>query len=121
MDCTAARAGKHCRERRGRDEEGKEGEREGRREETRCQRQARKDLTGLMRREEGGIGKRGWGGHGWESVRFCRQHGSEQAGEPRSDGSTRQRGQGWHWAAGETGGENGNDTRKGEEERKSRS
>lgn len=30
----------------------KEGK-EGRREETRCQRQARKDVTGLMRREDG--------------------------------------------------------------------
>lgn len=29
MDCTAARAGKHCRERRGRDEEGREGGKEG--------------------------------------------------------------------------------------------
>lgn len=100
MDCTAARAGKHCRDRRGRDEEGREGEREGRREETWCQRQPRKDVTGLMRREEGGIGKRGWGGHGWESVRFCRQHGSDQTDEPRNDGGTRQWGQGWHWAAG---------------------
>lgn len=81
--------GLHCsegwealQERRGRNEEGREGEREGSGEETRCQRQARKDVTGLMRREEGGIGKRGWGGHGWESVRFCRQHGSDQTGEP---------------------------------------
>lgn len=113
MDCTAARAGKRCRDRRGRDEEGREGEREGRREETPCQRQARKDVRGLMRREERGIGKRGWGGHGWESVLFCRQHGSDQIGEPRNDGGTRQWGQGWHWAAGETGGENGNDRGKG--------
>lgn len=52
-------------------------------------------------------------------MRFCRQHGSDQTGEPRNDGGTRQWGQGWHWAAGETGGENGNDIRKGEEERKS--
>lgn len=38
-----------------------------------------------------------------EGMSFCRLHCSELTGEPRSEGGTRQRGQGCHWAGGQTG------------------